>query len=81
MDDEDDSIAGFSNNGHFDAWAFPIMEFKQTRNNAYANHWGLLVKKTVDGQYVRLGIYRVRDHIMDHVLADQSCTQQDMCLV
>lgn len=81
MDDEDDSIAGFSNNGHFDAWAFPIMEFKQTRNNAYANHWGLLVKKTVDGQYVRLGIYRVRDHIMDRVLADQSCTQQDMCLV
>ncbi|KAH7382627.1 heterokaryon incompatibility protein-domain-containing protein [Phaeosphaeria sp. MPI-PUGE-AT-0046c] len=81
IDDEDDSIAGFSNTGHFHAWAVPIMEFKVPSDNRYANHWGLLVKKIGNDQYERLGIYRVEKHIMHRISADESCTQQDICLV
>lgn len=81
IDDEDDSIAGFSNKGHFEAWAVPIMEFKVPSKTRYANHWGLLVKKIANDSYQRLGIYRVENHIMHRILADKTSTQQDICVV
>ena len=49
IDDEEDSLHGFSLAARFTAWALPIMEFKVAPDNAYAKHWGLLVKSTGKG--------------------------------
>ena len=81
VDDEDDSAHGFCLSDRFTAWALPIMDFKEVPAYSFARHWGLLLKKNNDGEYVRLGIYRVKDGFMERIVKEGRCTQRDVLLV
>jgi hypothetical protein len=78
IDTEEDSLQGSAIASRFTAWALPIIELKNSPSNEYARHWGLLLKRTVEGTYARLGIYRVRNYIMDKT--SEQFTQQDVWL-
>jgi hypothetical protein len=81
IDDEGDSSRGFCSPTDFTAWVLPIMEFKEIPSYSFARHWGLLLKKNEDGEYVRLGIYRVREAFMDIIVEEQGLIQQNVLLV
>jgi hypothetical protein len=82
IDDKEDSRRGFASPTHFAAWVLPIIELKSAPSAAFNRHWGLLLKKNDDGVgHVRLGIYHVRGAIMDGILKDETCVQQDLLLV
>jgi hypothetical protein len=81
IDEEKDSMSGFDDSTGFTAWALPIIEFKVAPSNSYAKHWGLIVEKTLQGKYERAGIYRVQGWVMEKILEEKCCVQQDVCLI
>lgn len=81
IDDEDDSLRGFATGARFTAWAIPIIEFKAAPDNSYAKHWGLLVKKSSEEKFERVGIYRAKEWMKQGLLEKHACVQQDICLV
>lgn len=82
IDDETDSTSGFRTvSDMFTAWVLPIIELKPEHDSVQLRHQGLLLKKNTAGEFVRLGIYRVRERVMDRVLKVRSRGEQDVCIV
>lgn len=81
IDDEDDSLGGFSTPNCFTAWALPIMEFKVAPPNNSAKHWGLLVKSAGNGKFERLGLYRMKEYVMAEAMKNNTCVKQDVHLI
>jgi hypothetical protein len=80
IDTKEEKLHGFALVSRFTGWALPIVEFRIPPFNDHARHCGLLLKRTAEGIYARLGIYRIRNFIMDKIEGKQ-CIHQDVWLI
>ncbi|OQO03993.1 hypothetical protein B0A48_10636 [Cryoendolithus antarcticus] len=85
IDTETDSLRGYTSTTELEAWCLPIFETTWFSHNlrdpqSFHEHHGLILKSGVDGKYVRMGTYVLRQRFMQATVESNRPTR-DICLV